>query len=504
MWSSPASKMSESAAEIPAAEVEKEAPAPAETSYRIELGFPPDQIPQWRALGTVTGTRRRPTPIRILWHDSPDGALARRHLSIEQQDDAWRLIVQSPGKHPFPPLSPPPVLAEAACCADLGINEQTAPIASFIGRSRTLMVAHGDEIVAVRWSQGAVSGVADQTPAARILLAGPRGALEAMALALADQGAFVPAASLAAEAIAVAGQNDPAPRHKGATHVPEGDPVADGLAFAIGQLVDATLYWAAVIPAASDSEPVHQMRVAVRRLRSLLGIPKRQQSGPRLLGLRDTLRDLARDLGDARGWDVFLEGVGAAIAAMRPADRRISALLNRARKHRDAAYGKLRADLEAPAMQRIAMELALFASLRLFAAEGDAALWETETRQFAVEALDRRAHQLFAPGDDISALTPHELHEVRKSAKRLRYACELFEDFWGGKAARKYLERLGDLQEALGEINDVAALEPQLSSLGTGFAAGFAIGVAAERARPAQQEVQAAWRKLASARKFWK
>ncbi len=97
------------------------------------------------------------------------------------------------------------------------------------------------------------------------------------------------------------------------------------------------------------------------------------------------------------------------------------------------------------------------------------------------------------------------MHEIRKNAKRLRYGCELFATFYGGKPVRKYLERLSELQEALGEINDTTSLEPLLAGLGNaGFAAGVAVGMATERSRPALKEAQRAWSKLRAAEEFWR
>jgi len=263
--------------------------------YRIELGFPPGAAPHWKALGSVAGARKRPQTERILWHDTPGGELARHHLALAEQNGAWSLTALRPGKHPWPPACLPPSLAEAIDRDALGLSLQQdpAPIASFTGERRTLEITRGDHAVTAVWSEGRIRGVIDEQPIARIVLTGALEALEQMALALADQGAFVPLASLAAQAIATAEHASPAPRHKGAAHVPEGCNAGDGLALAIGQLVDAMLHWAAAIPTATTSEPVHQMRVAVRRLRSLLGAPRKEVTGSLWHGTRTMLRALA-------------------------------------------------------------------------------------------------------------------------------------------------------------------------------------------------------------------
>jgi len=489
------------------AEAAPQPPAAPAPIFEIELGFPPDLAPSWKALGQVAGARRRPKPVRVVWHDTPDGEFARRQLTLAEESGIWRLVALRPGKLAWPPAGLPPVISEASNYAEFELTPgfEPAPVASFIGELRAVEITAGEETITASWISGHLRGVIADVAAARVKLTGARAALRPAALALADQGGFVPLASLAAEARALAEHSVPAPRHKGAAQVPEGTNVADGLAFAIGQLVDAALYWAAKIPTASDAEPVHQMRVAVRRLRSLLGSQRRALTGPLWQSTKAILGDLARELGEAREWDVFLEGVGAELAAAWPQDRRIGLLLSQAHKRRDAAYAMLRSNLADAKMRHIAVDLALFANLRPFEAEGDESFWAMDCHDFALEALARRRRKLLAPGDDLTLLNPTELHEVRKNAKRLRYSGELFSAFWSGKAARKYLDRISELQESLGEINDAASLERLLSGLGSrGYAAGVAVGIATARAKRALKDAQAVWRKLIEAEDFWK
>ncbi len=488
-----------------APEIEPPALPPSAPVCSIELGFPPGLKPHWRVLGAVAGARRKPRPLRLLWHDTPGRDLARHQLSLCKENNLWRLAALRPNKqHVWPPLGLPPVITQTANAEDLGLPDAPlAPVASFAGQACTVEITNDHGTVAIRWLDGQLQCVVDTLPIARLTLSGPPEAVRVLALALADQGACVPLASMAGSALALAEHTPPVARHKGASHVPEGANLADGMAFAIGQLVDAALYWASEIPLAATSEPVHQMRVAVRRLRSLLGMVRKADMGALWRTTKIQLRDLACELGEAREWDVFLEGTGAEMIQAWPGDPRITTLIGRATKRRAAVYATLRADLASPKMRRLAMELALFATLRLFVVPDDL-FWQTDIRAFAAHALRRRARNLLAAGEDLAALPLPALHEVRKNAKRLRYGAEFVGDFWGGKATRKYLERLGELQEALGEINDAVSVEPLLAKLGPcGFAAGMAVGIATERSMPALQDAQNAWDKLCASDGFW-
>ncbi|MBM3561399.1 MAG: CHAD domain-containing protein, partial [Alphaproteobacteria bacterium] len=54
-----------------------------------------------------------------------------------------------------------------------------------------------------------------------------------------------------------------------------------------------------------DPEYLHQMRVAVRRLRSAFAVFRQRMPADRLAPVADEARMLARQLGTARDWDVF-------------------------------------------------------------------------------------------------------------------------------------------------------------------------------------------------------
>lgn len=485
--------------------------------FTIELGFPAGAAPEWRRLGRLTGHRRRPRPLRIVWHDTADGALATANLALADHGAGashWHIEPLSPAEHSWLPATPPPWLASAADRADLAASlpaGETMAVAAFAGEQRGIIIERDGEPVSVVLLSGTVSGVIDQAGITRIMLQASPAGLPPLALALAEQGAFVPRASLAAEALAVAGRGAPPARHKGAAHVPAEATVGEGLAMAIGRLVDCLCYWAAKIPDAANQEPVHQARVATRRLRSVLGLPRRAATGPLWQQMRAHLRQFAHALGEARDWDVFLSGTGAQLTALWPGDARFEALLRRADQRRQAAYDRLRAMLASPAHRQLEVELALFAALRRFETEGDPEFWRQDCRGFAREALNRRRRHLFAAGE-LTQLPPHELHEVRKNAKRLRYGCELFAALWSAKAVRKYTDRLGEFQDLLGQINDSTLLETMLKTLGpqggasggaSGFAAGAAVGIAAVHASHAIEAMPKAWRKLEQADIFW-
>lgn len=257
-----------------------------------------------------------------------------------------------------------------------------------------------------------------------------------------------------------------------------------------------------------DAPPlaVHQARVALRRMRSVLKLFRRPlagalpaKAGDDPLGLFDArLRSLAAALGPARDWDVFVAGMGALLATTLPGEPRLKPLHRRAAAARLGAYAMLPRLLHGPALRSLLWEgAALIEQLEALPAQG-------ALRGFAAETLARRHRRLKRAGADIESLPPEQLHALRLDGKRLRYAAELLAPIWGGAQARRYLRRLSRLQEALGLANDAEVARGLVRQLGArGWALGVAEGLALGRAAGSREAALAAWAKWRKARRFW-
>lgn len=424
------------------------------------------------------------------------------------------------GAGDWPPASPAPVLAEAASPRAIGPDmpdEPLVPVAAFTGRLRSLPLDWGQ----LEIFEGALRGVAQDEAACRILLRGRTASILPIAEALAGQlPVSVPRAGLAASALAVASGKPADPRHLGAPEIPQGADVATALALVVCHLTDVILHWAPLATSGLTPEPVHQMRVAVRRLRSALSIFRRASAGAAgEAALKEAgrhLKDLAARLGAARDWDVFLSGPGAAIAGAFEADRRIAGLLTAAERKRQAAYAALAAHLAGEHWRRISLGLALLAIARPWEQpDQDIAEGQPDARHilaapaqiFAAHALDRLHRHLVAAGEDLSALPPEALHDVRKQGKQFRYACEFFAPLFPPKPVRRFLSRLEDLQEALGAVNDAHVAASLMGQLGGGegraFAAGAVLGWIAASSAPEARQAGRAWSRFLDQDGFW-
>ena len=458
--------------------------------------------------------RIRNTALSILWHDTSDGVLAGRGLALAERRGTWRLERLVPSDTAlWPPGTPTPVLAEAPRpeALDLGLDGAYLPIAAFAGRQRLLAPPDGEGGIALVLVEGALRGIEAERACCRVVLTGPAAPLAILAEQLAGEfRLLVPHAGLAAEAIALTQVSPPAPL-LGAPEVPPGLTVADAFAHVAGHLTAVILHWSAHAATAGSPEPVHQMRVAVRRLRSAFAIFGAAVASPTTRRLQGELRDLAGRLGAARDWDVFLAETAAPVQEALAGDRRLARLAAAAARRRELAYAALGDYLTGPRFRVLALHLAGLSALRLWESEippEQAPLLAEDIGDYAARLLDRRRRKMLKSGKHIEELPAAELHELRKAGKKLRYACEFFAALYPQKPTRRFLRRLAQLQEKLGHLNDGATAATLMAELGSSrdraFATGAVQGYIAAHTTNLRDSIQKTWTKFRHQPRFWR
>jgi len=208
-----------------------------------------------------------------------------------------------------------------------------------------------------------------------------------------------------------------------------------------------------------DAEYLHQLRVGVRRLRTVLRIFKARRLDKRW-------RKLLRPLGEARDWDVFVARFGKGKARRRAAHRRSRALLSSAGFHASLVE-----------VQRWAHAYARPDEKPLMA--------------FACRALDRLHRKARKRARGIDWRDEKARHAVRIAIRRLRYACDFFSPCFDD--ARRYLRGLADLQDLLGDLNDIAVARRF----------GASAAALARRERQLVSELAPAWRAFERRPRFW-
>jgi triphosphatase len=209
---------------------------------------------------------------------------------------------------------------------------------------------------------------------------------------------------------------------------------------------------------ARQPEGVHQMRVAVRRIRSALSSLKKMLPPESRRWATDELAWLAGALGPARNLDVFGTELLPATHAALPDEFAWGDLATLLGGLREVAYDRV-----AEAILSERYTAAMLQLLRWFEACG----WREQRGSEGPEAmspplgsvaprvLDRRRRRVRERSRKFERLTPRERHRLRIAVKKLRYTTELFGSLFEGSDLQKFVSRLKRVQSDLGYANDV-------------------------------------------------
>lgn len=210
-----------------------------------------------------------------------------------------------------------------------------------------------------------------------------------------------------------------------------------------------------------DPEFIHQLRVALRRLRSLLSLFAPALPAEFVAEWRSRLKKNADRFTEVRDLDVLHDEILAPLAAA-PAETahyRLDRLLELARTANTDARA-LALDGLAPAQGRLLLDFT--AALHSLAAHDVGP--ETDLGGFAqaqLKRLHKKARKRHAAARDGA---PAHLHALRLAVKRLRYAAEFFAPVMREKDGARYRRGLAKAQRRLGFVHDVEVARRRLTS----------------------------------------
>jgi triphosphatase len=255
-------------------------------------------------------------------------------------------------------------------------------------------------------------------------------------------------------------------------------------------------------------EGIHQMRVAVRRLRSAISSLKEMLPAEDRRWVDEELRWLGGALGQARNFDVFsTELLPAARAGMANGagwDELAGTLDRLRRSASDRAREAVLSERYTGAMLHL---------LRWFEARGwrESVLPNSSIGDIAGPVLERRRHKLRQRSKGFDRLGPRERHKLRIAAKKLRYTIELLGGLFDKSDLHAYTRKLKGLQDDLGYANDVRVAHDFLPELFAevdprGPAAQAWIGVLEwhdQRLAVRERKLRKHLRRLTGATPFW-
>lgn len=247
-----------------------------------------------------------------------------------------------------------------------------------------------------------------------------------------------------------------------------------------------------------NPEAVHQARVALRRLRSALSIFKPMLQDETAARLNGESRWLAGVLGEARDLDVLR-------LRCRP-----DALRARLEPARMAAYAQARTALGSRRARLLMLDLGEYLAIGPWTTQPSAAeIRDLPLREFASAALDRLRRKVKKDGIGLADVDDETRHELRKDAKKLRYAAEFFAPLYAEKRRRRraarFLAALEALQDRMGALNDLAAAPALVERLGLAGDPAAAALLGTDRDKRALVEAAAeAHEALVDAKRFWR
>lgn len=205
-----------------------------------------------------------------------------------------------------------------------------------------------------------------------------------------------------------------------------------------------------------DPEYIHQLRIALRRLRSLFRLFAPALPAPLVARWREILRDTASGTREAHDFDVIVDDI---LPPATPAPLMHTGLLDDlqvlAIARRDAARKHVRERLAEPDMGWHMLSLAR----DLHALGVDALGASVNLTAFArqrLRKLRKRARKRFAAAREAACiLRPDDLHDLRVSLKQLRYTTEFFAPLLDDKVATHYVSSLHQVQDQLAYLEDV-------------------------------------------------
>jgi CHAD domain-containing protein len=273
----------------------------------------------------------------------------------------------------------------------------------------------------------------------------------------------------------------------------------------------------ACVLARAHEEGIHQMRVAGRRLRSALTLYRAHLPEEQFGYLNGELKWLIRELGSARDWDVFVDGVLRPVQDDLTEEPAIPVLAEAVEEMRDEAYARAAAAIKSQRYAGLILLLKAWAEGRRWhdgASKEQAAAMRTPAAELARHLLDQGYEETLALAGTFSELSAEERHSVRIRIKKLRYATEFFGALFPRRQVVPYLAAMKALQDQLGLNNDVEVARGLLKKApkrargkqrrDVAYAGGLVIGWHSHVSDHREQNVLKAWDRFVGKHPFWR
>lgn len=312
--------------------------------------------------------------------------------------------------------------------------------------------------------------------------------------------------------LADTGEIEPKPSPRRARTVPlaRDEPVGEAVRATLRECLDQIALNLIVVSGADAPEGPHQLRVGLRRLRSMLSVYGKALAGEQTSRLAHEAKWLAAEVGRLRDVDAVVGDIVKPLAEGN-GEPGFPLLLAALAEEAAARRETLRQTLASRRVRDFLLDLAR----QVETADADAG-GSPPLARHAAAILDKRWRRVEKSARGIATLDIARRHELRKDLKRLRYAVEFFAPLFetgkdGARRVTRFIRCLKELQDIMGDVIDASVAEALMEETGLKRrpdpelqrAVGWTIGAARARAEASWLNAAARWKGLAKAKRFW-
>jgi inorganic triphosphatase YgiF len=510
-------------------------PAPS-AEQEVEIKFATDAAGLVAALASPLLRVEGPSPARKLvstYYDTPDGELKKRKMALRLRrsgrgapvmtlkwplQNAGDVFARGEIEIRARTMQPDISLFEPDIAEGLRQILGEAPLeAKYETRvSRvTRLIGHGAARIEVAFDEGAIHAGERELPLRELeleLKAGPAQDFFDFATLLAESLPIrLDAMSKAERATHFCEGTAPKPVKAKPANLPPDANLDEATARIILGTIDHYLVNWASLRASDDPESIHQMRVALRRLRAALGMLSKVIPCSEFESFREEAKALATALGPARDSDALRELIEHGPMGHFGDKKDFAPLLDALEQRRAAAYSESRALTDSSRPSLFVLRLSAFVARRGWRNTVDGLELTTLTEPvavFAAQALERLHKRVRKRGKKLVTLADEQRHQVRIALKNLRYAGEFFAScFADDRDPAPFVRAAANLQGLLGAHNDAASADHFLSdshATEAARAAGIVSGWYARGAVIADERLAKEWKRFKALRPFWR
>jgi triphosphatase len=269
---------------------------------------------------------------------------------------------------------------------------------------------------------------------------------------------------------------------------------------------------ARLLQRAHNPDVLHQLRVGLRRLRAALSVFKGMLDPEGLNAARAETKWLAGELSEARDIDVFLQRAATPDEIEESPGR--AAFFRALRIAQAEAYERALAAVRSARFRALLLSLGEWIEVgawRRLANDAQRVLREGAVTALAAPIMEKLDRRLRRRSRAFMEIDVEARHDLRKQAKKLRYAAAFFGEAFTKHPKRRtrFIACLRALQDQLGELNDMAvARSVAMRAVGRrsgelAFAAGLEVGRLTNNENDVLDAANDAFRAYRKVRPFW-